>query len=226
MKNFFILLFLFVCAPVYASKFEGELVLEPKGCEQTGECTVKNKLRFTDEKGLVWEAAAGLKTDGASIPAFFQPFVGEPFEPLFLRAAIVHDHYCKRHVRSWRITHRVFYEGLLDQGVDKVKAKVMYYAVYLGGPKWVKLIPGENCGKNCINAITTAAGKPVINYREADYSLFDMNSELSSLAIELASDPDSMSLEDIEKRAQIRRPNDYYYRHGDTVFINNIGATE
>lgn len=216
-----------ICIPALAqAKFEGDLVLEPGGCVQLGKCTLKNKLRFTDENGLVWEAAAGLVTDGASIPPFFQPFVGKPFDQSFIKAAVVHDHYCDRHVRPWRTTHRVFYEGLIDQGVTKAKAKVMYYAVYLGGPKWVKLIPGINCGKNCINKLTTVAGTPVENYREADYSLFDMDAELKALDAELTSNPDALRLEDIERRAQKRRPDDYYYRNGDTVVVNESGITE
>lgn len=222
-----IFVFMLMCNSAFAkTQFEGDLVLNPLGCEQTGKCTIGNKLRFTDSNKLVWEAAAGLETDGATIPTFFQPFVGKPFEPMFLKAAIVHDHYCKRHVRSWRSTHRVFYEGLLDQGVAMAKAKVMYYAVYLGGPKWVKLIPGTNCGKNCTNKITTAAGTPIVNFREADYSLFDMNAELKALESELASNPNALTLDDIEKRAQKKRANDYYYRNGDTVIIDGAGVIE
>lgn len=208
------------------SQFEGDLVLEPPGCEHAGKCTLKNKLRFIDSSNVVWEAAAGLETDGASIPSFFQPFVGKPFESAFVRAAVVHDHYCVRHVRPWRATHRVFYEGLLDQGVSSTKAKLMYYAVYLGGPKWVKLVPGLNCGKNCINKLTTVAGTPVFNSKEADYALFDMDAELKALEVELISDPTNLSLDDLEKRAQKRRPNDYYYRNGDTVPISDFGITE
>ena len=117
------------------SNFEGELSLEPVGCQSTGRCISRNPLRFTDSKAYVWEAEANLPTDGASIPPIFQPFVGEPFEKSFIKAAIVHDHYCKRQVRPWRQTHRVFYEGLRDQGVVESKAKLMYYAVYLAGPR-------------------------------------------------------------------------------------------
>ena len=202
------------------AQFEGVLSLIPPDCQATGACTLENKLRFTDNAKVVWEAKAGLKTDGASIPPFFQPFVGKPFDESFIKAAVIHDHYCVRHVRPWRQTHRVFYEGLIDQGVPKDKAKIMYFAVYLGGPKWVELIPGKNCGKNCINAIKTVGGKPVINFREADYSLFDMKTILNDLSQELEANPDTLTLEQLEARAQARRSNDYYYRHGAQVEVD------
>ncbi|MDS4025502.1 MAG: DUF1353 domain-containing protein [Candidatus Contendobacter sp.] len=212
-------------ANTYA-QFEGVLSLLPPGCQTTGKCTLENKLRFTDNSNVVWEAKAGLETDGASIPPFFQPFVGKPFDESFIKAAVIHDHYCDRHVRPWRQTHRVFYEGLIDQGVSQAKAKLMYFAVYLGGPKWVELIPGKNCGKNCINALKTAAGKPVINFREADYSLFDMQAILKDLSQELEANPGALTLEQLEARAQARRPNDYYYTHGSQIQVDGSGITE
>lgn len=202
------------------AQFEGDLRLMPPDCQATGACILENKLRFTDNARVVWEAKAGLKTDGASIPPFFQQLVGKPFNESFIKAAVIHDHYCDRRVRPWRQTHRVFYEGLIDQGVPKVNAKIMYFAVYLGGPKWVELIPGKNCGKNCINAIKTAGGKPVINFREADYSIFDMKTLLNDLSQELEVNPDALTLEQLEARAESRRTNDYYYRHGAQVEVN------
>ncbi|WP_432727066.1 DUF1353 domain-containing protein [Variovorax sp. W6] len=208
------------------AQFVGDLVLEPAGCTQTGKCKVRNKLRFTDSSKLVWETDDGEDTDGASIPPIFQPIVGKPFEESFLKAAIIHDHYCVRHVRSWRATHRVFYEGLIDQGVPQSKAKLMYYAVYLGGPKWIKLIPGTNCGGNCIKSLTTSGGDPVIRYREADYATVTNDAELAALEQELQANPDGISLEDLEKRAEQKRPNDLYYRNGDQVRMKNLLATE
>lgn len=208
------------------AQFEGDLVLLPNGCQATGQCTLKNKLRFTDSAGVVWEAKAGLVTDGASIPGIFQPFVGRPFEDDFIKAAVVHDHYCDRHVRPWRQTHRVFYEGLIAQSVSKAKAKVMYFAVYLGGPKWVELIPGEKCGKNCVNAIKTMSGKPGFRGRKADYGAQDLQAQLKKLSDELESNPDLLSLDEIDARARALRPDDYYYKHGSQVKVDNPSKIE
>ncbi len=214
-------------APLCASaQFEGDLILEPIGCQATGQCTIKNKLRFLDLAGVVWEAKAGLVTDGASIPGVFQPFVGQPFEESFIRSAVIHDHYCDRHVRPWRQTHRVFYEGLLAQGVSKAKAKTMYFAVYLAGPKWVELIPGKNCGKNCVNSIKTASGQPGIRSRKADYTLLTLPDELTKVADVLQKDPEALSLEQLEARAQALRPADYYYKNGSQVQVNEAAIIE
>lgn len=202
------------------AQFDGDLILLPIGCQTTGQCTLKNKLRFTDPAGLVWEAKAGLVTDGASIPGVFQPFVGKPFEEVFIKAAVVHDHYCDRHVRPWRQTHRVFYQGLIEQGVSTAKAKVMYFAVYLGGPKWVELIPGKDCGENCVNAIKTASGTPGFRARKADYGAQDLPAELKKLSDEIEANPD-LSLDEIDARARALRPNDYYYKNGNQVKVDN-----
>lgn len=207
-------------APLSHAQFSGDLVLLPAGCEQSGQCKLKNNLRFIDEAGIVWQAAAGLITDGASIPGVFQPFVGAPFEPLFIRAAVVHDHYCDRHVRPWRSTHRVFYEGLVAQGVPVANAKVMYLAVVLGGPKWIQLVPGKNCGKNCINQIKTSSGMPGFIARKADYTAQDLQPELQRLAGDLKANPDALTLSDIDARARLLRPNDYYFSKGSQLVVD------
>lgn len=208
------------------AQFDGELVLLPVGCQAAGQCTLKNKLRFADPTGAVWEAKAGLVTDGASIPGIFQPFVGKPFEEDFIKAAVIHDHYCDRHVRPWRQTHRVFYEGLVAQGVSKAKAKVMYFAVYLGGPKWVELIPGLKCDGNCINAMKTSSGSPGFRARKADYAAQDLPEELRKLSEEIEANPDLLTLDEIDARARALRPNDYYYKNGSRVKVDNPLAIE
>jgi Protein of unknown function (DUF1353) len=208
--------------PVALAQFLGDLVLTPAGCESAGQCTLKNKLLFTDPTGIVWEAKAGLITDGASIPGIFQPFIGEPFDPAFIRAAVVHDHYCDRHVRPWRQTHRVFYEGLVAQGVSSAKAKAMYFAVVLGGPKWVELIPGVKCGKkNCINNIKTVAGKPGYMMRKADYSAKDVEPAVAKLAAELAANPTTLTLDQIDQRAASLRPTDFYFLNDAQYKVDN-----
>jgi hypothetical protein len=114
-------------------KFTGRLELIPAGCERQLKCTLKSDFGYIDSEGIGWEAKAGLETDGASIPRWAQPFVGGQFDSEFIEAAIIHDHYCKRHVRPWRKTHWVFYDALLaSKTVRKEKALLMYFAVYLG----------------------------------------------------------------------------------------------
>ncbi len=209
-----------------SAQFQGQLKLTPKDCESTGQCTLGNKLRFVDGKGEIWEAAAGLVTDGASIPGIFQPFIGSPFNEAFIRAAIVHDHYCDRHVKSWRKTHRVFYEALLDQGVSVARAKTMYFAVLAAGPKWIKLIQGNNCGQGCINANKSLSGVPAHRSRAADYSLPGLPDEMKKVNVELEANPNALNLEQLEVRAAGLRPGDYYFKNGDSVVVTSPIVTE
>ena len=107
---------------------------------------------YIDAKGMGWQTNKATKTDGASIPPLLQPFVGSPWEDGYIRAAVIHDWYCDRHVRTWRETHRVFYDAMLASGLQKPKAKLLFYAVYAFGPRWGYLVPGQPCaaGKNCV----------------------------------------------------------------------------
>lgn len=97
-----------------------------------------------DASNTVWSAPPSALTDGTSIPQVFVPLVGNPRSPEFLAAAALHDAYCgagnKRldqfHARDWEATHRMFYDSLGSVGVSATKAKIMFAAVYLGGPQW------------------------------------------------------------------------------------------
>lgn len=105
-------------------------------------------LTFVDGKGRAWVAPERTLTDGASIPQMFISIVGAPTSGQFANAAAVHDAYCgvgneegpKFHAAPWRDVHRMFYDALRVGGTPETKAKVMYAAVYLGGPRW----PGED----------------------------------------------------------------------------------
>jgi len=130
--------------------------------EIAGSNPVRKKLQrdlfYTDAAGLIWKASAGDITDGASIPDAFIGVIGDRFEPDFLPAAIIHDHYTDdaHKVRPWTDTARVFYEAMVTNNTPIVKAKVMYYAVYVFGPHWGTLKPGQYCGPKCVNIFPNA----------------------------------------------------------------------
>ena len=107
---------------------------------------------YVDPGGAGWQTNKGAETDGASIPPLLQPFVGTSWEEGYIRAAVIHDWYCDRHVRSWKETHRVFYDAMVASGLKKAKAKLLFYAVYAFGPRWGYIAPGTKCeaGTNCI----------------------------------------------------------------------------
>lgn len=101
-------------------------------------------LKFIDGEGRQWLAPKATLTDGASIPAVFVPIIGLPREPEFANAAALHDAYCGignetgpvYHAKTWQEVHRLLYDALVASGTDPTKAKIMFAAVWLGGPRW------------------------------------------------------------------------------------------
>ncbi len=101
-------------------------------------------LEFVDANGAEWIAPIGTLTDGASIPRIFVDLIGAPTREEFRGAAAVHDAYCgigneegsAYHSRRWTAVHRMFFDALLVGGTDPKMAKVMFSAVWLGGPRW------------------------------------------------------------------------------------------
>jgi hypothetical protein len=101
-------------------------------------------LQFVDGEGREWLAPEETLTDGASIPAVFVPIIGFPREPEFANAAALHDAYCGignetgpvYHAKTWQEVHRLLYDALVASGTDPTKAKIMFAAVWLGGPRW------------------------------------------------------------------------------------------
>lgn len=91
---------------------------------------------YVDPNGLEWEAPNGWIIDGASIPKIFWTAVGSPFEGPYRRASVIHDVACDQKIRPWQAVHRTFYNAMRAEGLGAIKAKIMYAAVYAGGPRW------------------------------------------------------------------------------------------
>jgi hypothetical protein len=100
---------------------------------------------YTDPTGKELDAPAGFSTDGASIPRPLWSIVGSPFTGKYVGAAVVHDVGCVNHKYSWQATHRIFYEAMIDLGVDPDYAKLLYYGVRFGGPKWTYRTQAAGC---------------------------------------------------------------------------------
>lgn len=115
--------------------FEGRVVLLPEDTPGSN-MHLGEDFTYVDPNGKRWAAAAGLETDGASIPAILYPMVGHPFDGAYLKAAIVHDAACPSDVEKWRDAHLMFYHALRRCGLGETKAKIMYAAVYHFGPRW------------------------------------------------------------------------------------------
>jgi tetratricopeptide (TPR) repeat protein len=103
-------------------------------------------LVFVDSAGVIYTAPKGTWTDGASVPRLALWLTDGRFQESFLKAAIVHDAYCQEFNKTrckeqyrklpWRQVHWMFYEACLAGKTDPMTAKLMYAAVWWGGPKW------------------------------------------------------------------------------------------
>ncbi len=95
---------------------------------------------YVDPSGKQWPAPRGSEINGASIPwLLWNKWIGPPFVGNYRRASVVHDVACdlrEKICRSSLTAHRMFYDACLCGGVNKIKAKVMYWAVKTFGPKW------------------------------------------------------------------------------------------
>ncbi len=117
-------------------QFSGVLRLQPLG--DGVHMIVLNNYAYVDGYKRTLDAAPGFSTDGASIPRALWTLVGSPFTGKYIGAAVIHDVGCVSHKYTWQETHRMFYEAMLDSGVDQNYAKILYYGVRVGGPKWQK----------------------------------------------------------------------------------------
>lgn len=91
---------------------------------------------FIDPNGTQWTAPAGHEIDGASIPQFLWSTVGSPFTGDYRRASVLHDYECDMKRHPHKEVHRLFYNAMICDGVNPIRAKYMYQAVRLFGPKW------------------------------------------------------------------------------------------
>lgn len=105
-------------------------------------------ISYHQRDGTQWPVPADANLDGASIPRPLWSIIGGPFEGKYRNASIVHDRYCDTEERSWQDTHRMFYDAMRCSGVDSVKARVMFYAVYRFGPRWEVELEGVSKAQN------------------------------------------------------------------------------
>lgn len=120
-----------------------EITLKEKGNLKE---LVDDELQFVDSNGTEWVAPNGTLTDGASVPRLALWVTDGRFDSGFLKAAVVHDAYCQSdnetrcpeqyHTKPWRAVHRMFHEACLASGTSSTKARLMFAAVWLGGPRW------------------------------------------------------------------------------------------
>ncbi|WP_087004908.1 DUF1353 domain-containing protein [Rhizobium sullae] len=126
--------------PVAGEEYFGKFLDGPEGRFEDWVERPKFKLTkrfgFEDPNGLMWPVPEGTIVDGASIPQFLWSVIGGPFEGAYLKASVVHDHYCDIRTRNARDTHLDFYYGMRANYVEAWRAEAMYWAVRAFGPDW------------------------------------------------------------------------------------------
>lgn len=104
---------------------------------------------YIDPSGKRWPAPKESVVNGASIPwPLWNKWIGPPYVGNYRRASVVHDVACDLREKvcpSSQIAHRMFYDACLCGGVNKIKAKLMYWAVRTFGKKW-----GDQNAKNVL----------------------------------------------------------------------------
>jgi hypothetical protein len=83
--------------------------------------------------GMSIAVPAGFEFDGASIPPLAWPIIGSPFDPRFVRAALLHDWIYSSHLMPRKEADIAFRDILLADGVGDWRAELMYRAVRLAG---------------------------------------------------------------------------------------------
>lgn len=129
---------------------------------------------FIDSRNVVWTAPAGSIINGASIPRQLWSRVGSPFVGDYRRASVVHDVHCALKEKPHREVHRMFYDAMICDGVAPFKARYMYQAVRLLGPKWGngRIQPAPDVSTGEASAIWS---------RNADLDINELEQELDAL---------------------------------------------
>jgi hypothetical protein len=91
---------------------------------------------FIDSAGIKWACRAGDWVDGASIPRFFWRIIGSPLRGKYRKASVFHDVACTKKTGNTETASLMFYDAMIETGVGKVQATLMYWAVYYFGPQW------------------------------------------------------------------------------------------
>jgi hypothetical protein len=121
-------------------KFEGRVVTSWQ--DDGRNMLLEEDFAYIDARGRRWLAPKGSTLNGASIPQAFWSVIGGPFEGPFRNASVVHDVGCDEQTQSWEDVHLMFHDACRCAGVSAKKAKLMYWAVYNFGPRW--LAPGDS----------------------------------------------------------------------------------
>lgn len=118
-------------------------VLQPMKIKDEQGCvmTLYADFSYFDPNGKEWHVGKGEPTDGATIPKWLWPVLGHPFDPEFINAAIIHDHFCRLADNSKTKARRdqlrkeadiMFYHACICDGCSIDKAFSLFKGVRIG----------------------------------------------------------------------------------------------
>jgi hypothetical protein len=91
---------------------------------------------YREWRGKIYTADHGEIVNGSSIPRFLWPLFGSPFVGKHREASVYHDLLCVSQQIPCADTHRMYYDFCREDGVNAIKAWLMYKAILAFGPKW------------------------------------------------------------------------------------------
>ncbi|MCD1117579.1 DUF1353 domain-containing protein [Chryseobacterium turcicum] len=149
---------------------------------------LKREFSYIDPDGKLWKVPKNTVVNGASIPQAFWTIIGGPYEGKYRNASVVHDYHCDKKIEKWQDVHLMFYHACLTGGTSITKAKIMYAAVYAGGPRWDTTII-KNGKEKIITTSTVSTSsnemKIVTDWIEStNPSLEEINKRLDTVVIE------------------------------------------
>ena len=124
-----------------------------------------DELRYEESDGQVWVTPSNAILDGRSVPLLFNKLIGNPFELDFPKTAITYDYAVKSKFHSWKSAQRMFYDGALTEGVDPVKAKIMYTLLSASGSRWAQHT-ADGCFSRCHNRFRELEWRPTVNEQQ------------------------------------------------------------
>ncbi|MDW6005423.1 DUF1353 domain-containing protein [Vibrio mangrovi] len=103
-------------------------IVEPHASKLDEAYEVAEDFGVVHQEQAIW-VPKFFQYDGASIPSAAYGIIGTPFNPRFMKAAVVHDWLYYTHMLSRSDADQLFYELLRESGVRKIKAVLMREAV-------------------------------------------------------------------------------------------------
>ena len=168
---FAVLMFATACAASAQNlgEFRGDLIL--KALPDGRNMELMAPFSYVDSHGVMWSVPPGTRVDGASIPSVFWSILGAPYTGRYREASVIHDYFCETKSRHWKAVHKVFLDGMLARGVDKVQAQLMYLAVYRFGPRWDFDVDACYCKgcPICANPLLKRIGRYEPRYKSDDF---------------------------------------------------------